>query len=227
MYVKRFRHWAILDHSAPPGNGGVAARAAFFLDMGRKNRLVSSFLSKMSVNLRIDRSRFHAAVDFQTLEDPQKARTRLPHPHGHQERQESPRQKTPEGPQAPGGGHLREIGRAIYGNSFPPAARIRSPVEYDRVFKAGKPFHSANFKVIVAEGGAGWSRLGLVVSRRVGDAVRRNRVKRRIREWFRLCRSNFAAPVDIVVVAKSGSAILEYGQIARELDLAVGRWRQG
>ncbi|TLN26970.1 ribonuclease P protein component [bacterium] len=112
------------------------------------------------------------------------------------------------------------------GLSFPPAARIRTSREYDLVFKAGRSFHTANFKLVIAEGSAPWSRLGLVVSRRVGDAVRRNRIKRRLREWFRLGRHFFAAPLDIVVIAKPGAAGLEFGQISAELDQAVGRWRR-
>ena len=49
-------------------------------------------------------------------------------------------------------------------------------------------------------------RLGLAVPRRVGDAVARNRVKRKLREAFAACSSEIAAAHDVVVVARPGLA---------------------
>ena len=51
-------------------------------------------------------------------------------------------------------------------------------------------------------------RLGVTVSRRVGGAVVRNRVKRRIRAWFRRSRGELAARTDLVVIARSPAAEL-------------------
>ena len=45
-------------------------------------------------------------------------------------------------------------------------------------------------------------RLGVTVSRRVGGAVVRNRLKRRIREWFRRNRTNLVPGTDVVVIAR-------------------------
>jgi len=61
------------------------------------------------------------------------------------------------------------------------------------------------------------ARLGLTVSRRVGGAVVRNRVKRRVREWFRTGAVR-RTPVDLVVIARPGAAVLSYGELSRELD---------
>jgi ribonuclease P protein component len=52
------------------------------------------------------------------------------------------------------------------------------------------------------------SRLGLVVSRRVGGAVERNRVKRVVREWFRQNRTQLPFTADLVVIARKDAARL-------------------
>jgi len=52
------------------------------------------------------------------------------------------------------------------------------------------------------------NRLGITVSRKVGSAVVRNRVKRRIREWFRADRSGLGPSVDVVVIGRVAAAQL-------------------
>ena len=73
-------------------------------------------------------------------------------------------------------------------------------------------------------GGTAAPRLGMVVSRKVGTAVRRNAVKRWIREWFRTRGVDFPRGVDLVVIAKPGAAerghqavIADVGALATEV----------
>lgn len=60
-------------------------------------------------------------------------------------------------------------------------------------------------------------RLGLAVSRRVGGAVVRNRVKRRVRDWFRRARPSLPEHVDLVVIARPQAATYTAGQTSEEL----------
>ena len=59
--------------------------------------------------------------------------------------------------------------------------------------------------VYVAPNGLTWSRLGLSVSKRLGNAVRRNCLRRRIREAFRLNKADLPVGLDIVCVARPGA----------------------
>jgi ribonuclease P protein component len=65
-------------------------------------------------------------------------------------------------------------------------------------------------------------RLGVTVSKRVGSAVVRNRVKRGIREWFRRSRLSLAARGDLVVIARQGAARLGAREISQELSGVLG-----
>lgn len=59
--------------------------------------------------------------------------------------------------------------------------------------------------------------LGITVSKKVGTAVERNRVKRRIREWFRHNRAGLSRGVVIVVIARRGAAGIGAAETAQEL----------
>jgi len=71
--------------------------------------------------------------------------------------------------------------------------------------------------VILKENGLGITRLGLTVSRKTGNAVKRNRVKRLIREFFRLNDTYFPQGYDIVITAKKDASYLDLRKIKNEL----------
>lgn len=66
-------------------------------------------------------------------------------------------------------------------------------------------------------------RLGVTVSRRVGGSVERNRVKRRIREWFRQTHLDVPSGRDLLVIARPGAAELTFAASASALDAAASR----
>ena len=66
------------------------------------------------------------------------------------------------------------------------------------------------------------SRLGLVVSKRVDKrAARRNLLKRRLREVFRLNHQRFSGPVDLVIIARASAAELAFTEVAGEILRAL------
>ena len=89
--------------------------------------------------------------------------------------------------------------------------------EFLRAMAQGRRLHSRHFGITLVPGPAGRPRLGLVVTKRLGKAVRRNRVKRLLREFFRRHKDQLP-PEDLVIMAKKGAADLDYQQVLDELS---------
>ena len=85
--------------------------------------------------------------------------------------------------------------------------------------------HTRSFVLLVARSERPEPRLGITVSKQVGHAVRRNRVKRLLREAFRQHRSLFPARADLVVIAKSHCAVAHLSEVTRELAQASSALR--
>ena len=106
--------------------------------------------------------------------------------------------------------------------------RIGHARDFQRIFSARCSAGDGRLVVYVAANGWDHSRLGLSVSKRVGNAVARNRIKRLIREAFRLDQHELPSGYDLVCVAKRTEApTLEgYRSSLRKLTGgAVRRWR--
>jgi ribonuclease P protein component len=103
---------------------------------------------------------------------------------------------------------------------LPRSHRLRSRKDFVRVQRTGRRQTSRHFVVLVAEPheatSSGTNRLGLTVSRKVGNAVARNLVKRRIRELYRH-RESVTPLRDVVVIARRGAAELSGARAAEEL----------
>ncbi|MEM7409913.1 MAG: ribonuclease P protein component [Myxococcota bacterium] len=106
---------------------------------------------------------------------------------------------------------------ASVGGRFPRSARVRRSREFQEISRRGQRRSSANFVVLRRESPSD-ARLGVTVSRKVGNAVVRNRVKRRIREWFRQGGQERVGAHDVVVIARPRAAALGGPEIAAELD---------
>ena len=98
--------------------------------------------------------------------------------------------------------------------SFPRSARICRSKEYRQLFSRGRRFETAHFFIYFLPSDLQRARLGLTVSRKAGNAVARNSIKRAVREVFRKHRPN--APLDILVSAKRNASMATHQEVETE-----------
>ena len=106
---------------------------------------------------------------------------------------------------------------APIGEGFPKVARIRRRREFLALGRTSERYHCAHFTVLAHPRADAKSRLGVTVSRKVGGAVTRNRVKRCIREAFRRHPRRLLEGHELVVIAKPGAGSLPCREIAEEI----------
>lgn len=96
--------------------------------------------------------------------------------------------------------------------SLPHRERLTTPREYREVFDRGRRTVGQAFVCYVARSEGQGRKFGMAVSRQVGGAVIRNRVKRYIREAYRTSRARLREDVRMVIVAKPAAAALSYAE---------------
>src|SRR5207253_11094324 len=95
--------------------------------------------------------------------------------------------------------------------------RLTRGSEYERVKREGLVRHGKLLKLSAAVvDNSGPCRMGLITSRRVGSAVLRNRVRRRLREIVRRHQHNLRQDLWIVLIAKREAASASYGSLEDE-----------
>ena len=105
---------------------------------------------------------------------------------------------------------------------FRRADRLLRSREFRCISNRSKRAAGRYFVVLVGSSraaGSGAARLGLTVSRKIGGAVGRNRVKRRVRAWFRQVRGELHPDIDIVVIARHGAIEVS----SRDMEIALRR----
>lgn len=127
---------------------------------------------------------------------------------------------------------------------FPARLRLKQRRDFLRVQQTGQKHHVRNFLVFVAprledpkrepalETPASETpasdaelptRLGITITRKIGNAVTRNRIKRLVREVFRRNRSRLPSGLDLVWVAKQQAAQVEYAEVVADFEALISR----
>ncbi|KKB44164.1 ribonuclease P protein component [Bacillus thermotolerans] len=96
--------------------------------------------------------------------------------------------------------------------------RIKKDSEFQSVFKGGKSFANRQFVVYVRKNELNVPfRIGLSVSKKIGNAVTRNRVKRRIRQSFTELKENILPGHDLIIIARKPAADMNGNEVKKSL----------
>lgn len=101
--------------------------------------------------------------------------------------------------------------------------RVRRRGEFQRVFDLSIRTRGRYLTLLVGPTTAGPTRLGIVASRKLGNAVLRNRAKRLIRELFRRCNQPHGKGFDLVVIPRRELCDAEYASLEADFRLALKR----
>ena len=95
--------------------------------------------------------------------------------------------------------------------------RVKREKDFKAIFKEGTSFANRKFVVYQLENQKNHFRVGLSVSKKLGNAVARNQIKRRIRHIIQNAKGSLVEDVDFVVIARKGVENLEYAEMERNL----------
>ena len=103
------------------------------------------------------------------------------------------------------------------------AVTLKENYEFRRTYQKGVSAVSPVMVLYCRKNRLGRNRLGLVSSTKLGHAVVRNRLRRRLREIYRLHESRFRTGWDIVVVARSRAVTAEYAELEKAYLSLAGK----
>lgn len=107
--------------------------------------------------------------------------------------------------------------RSLRRYALPKTDRLRSPTDYRIVSASGSRRVCDHFVILSRRNGRPSSRLGITVSKKVGHAVTRNRIKRIVRDYFRLNRGQLPEALDINVIARQTAGKLSAAAVRNSL----------
>ena len=107
------------------------------------------------------------------------------------------------------------------GETFSPQQRIKKKSEFLLLYKTGRRYKGKYFSLIYLPNALSFSRFAVVASRKVGDAVERNKIKRWMRELFRRNKEIIKNPMDIIVIPKKDIMELPWASLHKEYLTAI------
>lgn len=95
--------------------------------------------------------------------------------------------------------------------------RIRKNMEFKKVYKIGKNYWNRNFVLYISKNKLDYTRIGFTLTKKIGNAVTRNKVRRKMKEICRLNFYNIKKGYDLVFIAKKSTVNLSYDEIEKSI----------
>lgn len=100
--------------------------------------------------------------------------------------------------------------------------RLRKNMEFKRVYSGGKNYWNRNLILYVRKNGLQNSRIGITITKKIGNAVVRNRIRRRIKEIYRLKLGNIKNGYDLILIPKKNVIDISYKDLESAMIHIVG-----
>ena len=95
---------------------------------------------------------------------------------------------------------------------------LKTNNDFRRIYSKGKSFVNSGVVVYISKNRIGYNRVGLTVGKKIGNAVKRNRAKRVMREAFMQFENSLKNGYDIVLVARGRTVSLKSTEVTRLLN---------
>lgn len=106
---------------------------------------------------------------------------------------------------------------------FSPRERLRKRIDFKRAEKNKiARLVTKHLIIVAAPNEHHHTRIGITASRKIGGAVRRNRVKRILREIYRRNKASFPEGHDLILIAKNDMTDIAFHDLAEEIMKAIG-----
>lgn len=91
--------------------------------------------------------------------------------------------------------------------------RIRKNMEFKNVYKTGRNYWNRNLVLYVKKNGLNETRVGYTITKKIGNAVTRNKMRRRMKEIYRLNFHNIKEGYDLIFIAKRSIVDIPYKEL--------------
>lgn len=105
--------------------------------------------------------------------------------------------------------------------AYGPRERIRKKKDFSDLYGNGGCFRGKHFNLIFRPNDMGFSRMSAVASRKIGNAVQRNKARRRARELFRRNKDLVPGTMDMLVIARLGIDVAAWEDLVRQYRAAM------
>jgi len=95
--------------------------------------------------------------------------------------------------------------------------RLRSNMEFKKVYSGGKSYWNRNLVLYVKKNNVGDTRIGYSITKKIGNAVVRNKIRRRMKEIYRLNFNGVKNNYDLILIPKKNIVDISY----KELESAM------
>jgi ribonuclease P protein component len=96
--------------------------------------------------------------------------------------------------------------------------KLSNDIEFKRVFYKGKKREGKYLRIFILKNHYNYNRLGVVIKKEVGIAVKRNKIKRQLKEAFQQMDKQFIQGYDIIIFVKKNAVKLKYLDCLNELE---------